>query len=103
MYSPLPPFLTVKQSGIHGNGLFSLTAILPSVDVGITHVYNLYFPNKWIRTPLGGFYNHSETPNCRLVNDTLEDGTAIKRIVTLQHITPYEELTCSYSLYDQNF
>ncbi|PHQ84126.1 MAG: hypothetical protein COB65_06300 [Thalassobium sp.] len=103
MYSPLPPFLIINQSYIHGNGLFSTTVIFPSVDLGITHIHNKQFTDEWIRTPLGGFYNHSETPNCCLIDDTLEDSTPIKRLVTLQHISPNEELTCTYSLYDQNF
>ena len=40
--------------------------------IGITHVRDEQFENKYIRTPIGGFYNHSNEPNViRMVSDAL--------------------------------
>lgn len=61
MYSPLPLDVTLKESKIHGLGLFAAQFIPKDTNLGISHYF---FENKIIRTPLGGFYNHSERPNC---------------------------------------
>ena len=66
-YSPLPYFLTIKQSDIEGLGLFAKENIDRGVDLGVSHVHHHKFLNSYIRTPLGGFVNHSEEPNCKLV------------------------------------
>ena len=55
-YRPLPDNLTIGKSKIEGVGLISVSDIESAVLLGITHVY---FENDWIRTPLGGFINHS--------------------------------------------
>ena len=40
--------------------------------IGITHIRDEQFENKYIRTPLGGFYNHSNEPTIiRMVSDVL--------------------------------
>jgi len=40
--------------------------------IGVTHVRDEQFENKYIRTPVGGFYNHSNDPNViRMVSDSL--------------------------------
>ena len=40
--------------------------------IGVTHVRDEQFENKYIRTPLGGFYNHSNDPTViRMVSDVL--------------------------------
>ena len=65
-YKPLPNFLTIKKSNIQGLGLFSLSKIKKGEMIGITHIFNEGFDNNYIRTPLGGFINHSNNPNCEL-------------------------------------
>ena len=57
-YKPLPNFLTIKASSVHGLGLFAVSKIKKNTMIGITHVLNQEFENNYIRTPLGGFINH---------------------------------------------
>ena len=99
-YSPLPNQVGIKTSPIHGLGLFALEELLQGTELGITHVKHELFQNGWIRTPLGGFYNHCEKPNCFIADQTLEDGTQVKILVALKHIPKGKELTCKYSLWD---
>ena len=62
MYRPLPDELTIKSSPIEGLGLFATKEIKANTFIGITHIRDEQFENKYIRTPLGGFYNHSDNP-----------------------------------------
>ena len=72
MYRPLPKELTIKNSLIEGLGLFATQDIKKNSFIGITHIRDEQFENKYIRTPLGGFYNHSNEPNVRrVVSDLL--------------------------------
>lgn len=96
MYTPIPENLTVSASDIHGLGLFATEDLKKDLVLGVTHVANEYFEDGWIRTPLGGFYNHSETPNC--YKEVSPCGT-IMVLVTLRPISAGEELTVHYTLY----
>ena len=72
MYKPLPKQLTIKKSPIEGLGLYATEDIKKNSYLGVTHVRDEQFENKYIRTPIGGFYNHSNEPNViRMVSDTL--------------------------------
>jgi len=72
MYKPLPIQLTIRNSPIEGLGLFAIENIKKNSFIGVTHVRDEQFENKYIRTPLGGFYNHSNDPNIiRMVSDIL--------------------------------
>ena len=72
MYRPLPKELTIKKSPIEGLGLYALEDIKSNTFIGVTHIRDEQFENKYIRTPLGGFYNHSNEPNVRrMVSDIL--------------------------------
>ena len=72
MYKPLPKQLTIKKSPIEGLGLYAIENIKKNSFIGVTHVRDEQFENKYIRTPVGGFYNHSNEPNViRMVSDTL--------------------------------
>ena len=72
MYRPLPEQLTIKNSPIEGLGLFAAKDIKANSFIGVTHIRDEQFENKYIRTPLGGFYNHSNEPTVmRMVSDTL--------------------------------
>ena len=72
MYKPLPKQLTIKKSPIEGLGLYATEDINKDSYIGVTHVRDEQFENKYIRTPVGGFYNHSNEPNViRMVSDTL--------------------------------
>ena len=104
MYRPLPECLTIKPSLIQGNGLFATQDIPINTYLGISHVYNTGFPQSWIRTPLGGFYNHSDDPNCH-IKDSYNGAALIatKVLITLKMIPKGTELTCTYTLYVPNF
>ena len=95
MYRPLPDYLTIMPSKIEGLGLFALKEIPANKTIGMTHYYLKGEPNDYIRTPLGGFINHSDTPNCALytVNNK-------KYLVPEQDIEPLEELTLKYTMYN---
>ena len=72
MYKPLPACLTIKKSPIEGLGLYATANIKANCFIGLTHIQDKDFENGYIRTPLGGFYNHSNEPNVRrVVSDTL--------------------------------
>ena len=72
MYRPLPEGLTIKNSSIEGLGLFATIIIKKNTFIGVTHIRDEQFENKYIRTPLGGFYNHSNDPTViRMVSDVL--------------------------------
>ena len=72
MYRPLPEQLTIKNSPIEGLGLFATQDIKANSFLGITHIRDEQFENKYIRTPLGGFYNHSNNPSVkRMISDAL--------------------------------
>ena len=72
MYKPLPKFLTIKKSPIEGLGLYATEEIKANSFIGLTHIKDRNFENGYIRTPLGGFYNHSNEPNVqRVVSDNL--------------------------------
>ena len=72
MYRPLPDGLTIKNSPIEGLGLFATQNIKANSFIGVTHIRDEQFENKYIRTPLGGFYNHSDKPNVqRMITNVL--------------------------------
>lgn len=95
MYKPLPTYLTIKLSKIEGLGLFTLEDIDDDFRIGVTHVRDDRFQDGYIRTPLGGFFNHSENPNCKVVyeNDFIY-------LETIREIKSGEELTAKYTLYN---
>jgi SET domain-containing protein len=95
MYKPLPSYLTISPSTIDGLGLFTTTDIDPNFRIGVTHVRDNRFEDGYIRTPLGGFFNHSEDPNCKVVYD----GDFIY-LETIKNIKVGEELTATYTLYN---
>jgi SET domain-containing protein len=97
MYSPLKYGLTIKESKIHGLGLFATKPIKANTKLGITHIPNSYSADGYIRTPLGGFYNHSDNPNCAK-EEALVGGALW--LYTLRDIEAGEEITVKYTLYN---
>ena len=97
-YTPLPEYLAIGPSQIHGAGILAIEDIPGEVVIGITHIYDPEFQHDFIRTPLGGFINHSEEPNCELIEE--DDDYHYKKLKTLKKIESGTELTLKYSLYD---
>ena len=95
-YKPLPYNLTVKDSSIHGLGLFAVYDIEAYTNLGMIHYYVDDF--EIIRTPLGGFLNHSDTPNCnKVIKPTIVGKRAF--LIARKDIKCGEELTITYDLY----
>ena len=93
-YKPLPSCLTVSTSTVEGLGLFATKDIPAEKVLGISHVKDDRFENGYIRTPLGGFYNHSNDPNC-----THQIDEEFIRLMSIKKINKGDELTVSYCLY----
>ena len=104
MYQPLPKNLTLGESEIHDIGLFAKEDLVGGTNLGISHIE---LGEMIIRTPLGGFVNHSETPNCVKVESLtrqrvtpLYDHDFTKwDLVTLRDIEEGDELTLRYTFY----
>ena len=96
-YNPLPEYLAIGPSNIHGAGIIANDDIPGEIIIGISHIYDPNFQHDYIRTPLGGFINHSDKPNCELIDDENDE---YKKVKTLSKINEGEELTLKYSLYD---
>lgn len=98
MYRPLPDFLTIKQSKIEGLGLFATEDIPNGTPLGISHyqIPNINIP--LLRTPLGGFYNHSDDPNCK---KTLMITNHHNYFIldAIKDIKAGDEITVSYTMY----
>ena len=95
-FRPLPKCLTIKQSTIDGLGLFATSKIFSGTILGVGWVKNEDYKDGFVRTPLGGFINHSEEPNCvklKLDIDSLW-------LQTSHDIESGEELTVTYTLYN---
>lgn len=90
-YRPLSEKLTIHDSDIEGLGLFAAEDIPVSHDLGLSH---LIIAGELIRTPLGGFYNHSDEPNC--VKVRIGDKFYLK---SLREISMGEEITVKYTFY----
>ena len=94
MYKPLPDNLTIHTSKVNGLGLFAKEGIAQGTNLGTCHIK---IGEHILRTPLGGFINHSEKANCELIEDENDD---YKKVKTTKKIEQGEELTLKYSLYD---
>ena len=92
MYKPLPDGLYVSNSDIAGQGLFTNRKLEVGTELGLSHKM---IDDNLIRTPLGGFINHSEQPNVQkyqIGNDYF--------IKVIKEINPGEEITLKYNWYN---
>ena len=95
MYRPLPKEVTIKKSYIEGLGLFANEHLVANTKLGVSHIKDDRFEDGYIRTPLGGFVNHQDVPNCEFYID----GDYIM-LRTIRNINMGNELTAEYWLYD---
>ena len=91
MYTPLPKGLRIQPSKINGDGLFTLMFTKKDTNLGMSHVI---LGEEIIRTPLGGFINHSDDPNCIKVK---RDNRYY--LNTIKDVVGGDELTVKYSFY----
>ena len=101
-YHALPKELHIKDSPIEGQGLFAKEDIPAMMFLGISHV--AVAPEDCLsnvtvmRTPLGGFVNHSENPNCIKGYDDQGWGK-VYHMMTIRPIKKGEELFLKYTFY----
>ena len=94
-YDPLPSNLKIAKSLIHGHGIFAKFEINKGVDLGSTHI-KMPMIFGYVRTPLGGFVNHSEKNNCELFVKEDWDDYLIYNIITTQKIKKNSEILLNY-------
>ena len=100
MYTPLPESLTIRESSIHKLGLFADQYIKQATNLGMSH---MQLKDTIFRTPLGGFINHANEPNCAKVELLMKnDSFDYKKwnLITLREIKKGEELTVRYTFYN---
>ena len=90
-YQALPNELHIKDSPISGQGIFAKEDIDAMMFIGVSHV--IMNDIIW-RTPVGGFINHSDDPNCI---KWCEDN--IYYVKTIREIKKGEELFLKYTFY----
>jgi SET domain-containing protein len=90
-YNPLPGYLTISKSLNEGLGLFFIGKVKKDTVIGMSHIM---IDGEILRTPLGGFYNHSDKPNC--IKIKIGNRWYLK---TLRDIELDEELTVKYTFY----
>jgi len=83
---------------IEGLGLFSTAKIKEGTDFGVSHIPDEDYENDYIRTPLGGFINHSDNPNVVKID---KDWGRL-HLIAIRDIDEGEEITVTYTLYDIN-
>ena len=89
-YRPLPDNLELKLSNIHGYGVFASEDIPAGKVLGLTHIES----PELIRTPLGGYINHSMNPNCIRISEGNR-----WYLQSIQDIEEGEEITLMYKGY----
>tara|TARA_R100000781_G_scaffold103962_1_gene67662 strand:- start:237 stop:521 length:285 start_codon:yes stop_codon:yes gene_type:complete len=90
-YQALPKELHIQDSPIAGQGLFAKEEIPSGTYLGMSHIV---IDELIYRTPLGGFINHSDEPNCLKY---CEDDFYFIR--TIKTIKKGEELFLKYTFY----
>ena len=94
-YQALPSFLHIKDSPVAGQGIFATADIPIDTKLGTSHVV---VDAEIMRTPLGGFVNHSDDPNCVKWSEN-QDWGDIYYMKTIKPIKKGEELFLKYTFY----
>ena len=90
-YRPLVNGLTISNSDINKLGLHTTADWNAGVFLGESHVWS-EARRDWIRTPLGGFINHSNNPNCFILTTDNK-----RELYTVKPIKEGEEITVFYT------
>jgi len=96
-YKPLPYGLMIADSQINGQGLFTTRKLVRGTHLGESH-YRM--DGELVRTPLGGFINHSNNPNCVKSQVRVKPHYDKWTITITEDIEEGEELTLKYTMYD---
>ena len=98
-YKPKPDNLIIKESPIHGLGLFTLTDLI-ICNPGLPHCLvetHLDLDGELFRINVGGFINHSKDPNCTLYPTLAADTYTVYSLTIIRDIKADEELTLDYT------
>ena len=105
-YRALPDGLYISTSPVAGQGVFTSKSLPVGTELGMSHII---IADEIIRTHLGGFINHSDTPNCeklcprveKMYNLTKTHYKSIKKyyVKVIKPIAEGEELFLSYTFY----
>lgn len=111
-YRPLKDIFEVRNSNIDGQGLFLAITELKPHDINpvmvVKNELELYelithyvVDGDVIRTPIGGFINHSSSPNCTLVklSEAMSKFDAVYYLKPLRRIISGEEITIDYDVH----
>jgi len=96
-YKPLHAPLSLGKSKTHGHGIIATEDIKAGVYLGETHIWE-QIRSEWIRTPLGGFINHSEDPNCFICTNIHYHEGDQRELFAIKPIKKGEEITIYYTL-----
>ena len=96
-YRPLPDNLELNVSEIEGHGIFAVDNIEADMDLGPTHI-KMPLYQGFMRTPLGGYLNHSDEPNCALLCVYDWDDYRVYHVFPNRDIEAGEELTLDYEI-----
>ena len=93
-YKALPDALHIGDSQVAGQGIFAKEDIPVDTELGLSHI----LLEEIFRTPLGGFINHSDDPNC--VKYPVDNKYYTKYYIkTIRPIKAGEELFLKYTFY----
>ena len=102
-YIALPSTVHIKDSPIHGQGLFAKEPIPINTELGEAHAFlmqdwdgEVWGRKEWLRTPLGAFINHSDTANAYVEVRTPVEHPNTTVLITAKDIYEGEEITVSY-------
>ena len=97
-YKALPDALHIGDSQVAGQGLFAKEDIPVDTELGLSHILLEILFKETFRTPLGGFINHSDDPNC--VKYPVDNKYYTKYYIkTIRPIKAGEELFLKYTFY----
>lgn len=96
-YRALPDCLTIKESTIEGAGLgmFATKDIEKNYDFGTSHIKVPPIVG-YIRTPIGGFINHSKKSNTIIIQLSDWDDYKIFNLISTCKINKGQELLLNY-------
>ena len=94
-YRPLPACLTIKEGSVEGLGLFATEDIEENYDLGTSHI-KVPPILGYIRTPIGGFLNHSKKSNTVLMRIQDWDDYKIYNLISTCKINKGQEILVDY-------
>ena len=103
-FKPLPTYIELMDIPNQGKGLVTTKQLQMNDVIGVSHYtvkdsHKGKFHQGLVRTSIGGFLNHSDKPNCRLVCGDGDDCDIYYLQVRNPIILPNTQLTINYQLH----